>query len=70
MSYRYENRVHCKTCKWYKIGGSAERCIIEENIASTKTWRGVVYKQHPTHRNYNLKCKTYEERKEHEGEER
>lgn len=61
MSSRYdyfENRVHCETCKYFKIDGIAERCMLETN--TRQNWLGTIYLKTPGNRNYDGRCPDYQ----------
>jgi hypothetical protein len=58
--YQYfENRVDCKTCKYYKVEGISERCKLGGNMR--ENWMGTIYLKTPSNRNYDGRCPDYEE---------
>jgi hypothetical protein len=51
--------VYCAACQHYIEEGISHRCTLSSNLG--KNWLGLVYHEHPDQKNYNGRCKDYEE---------
>jgi hypothetical protein len=51
--------VYCAACQHYIEEGISHRCTLSSNLG--KNWLGLVYHEHPEQKNYNGRCKDYEE---------
>lgn len=57
------DRVRCVACRHFKEEGISLRCIVEDN--RYQNWLGLMYREHPSQKNYNGECKDYEEINKH-----
>jgi hypothetical protein len=53
------DKVYCVACRHYTKEGISQRCIQSTNLG--QNWLGLVYQEHPEQKNYNGRCKHYEE---------
>lgn len=53
-------KVVCAACQHYTIEGISHRCTIEGNEYNHRL--GLAYHEHPDQKNYNGRCKDYDEK--------
>ncbi|MHA2068553.1 MAG: hypothetical protein ACXABY_29680 [Candidatus Thorarchaeota archaeon] len=59
--FRYQGQQkECSNCKYFRLKKLHNRCLHKDNL--TRNNIGIVYMARPEHKNWDGKCKEYEER--------